>query len=187
MKAPTAPMIASVRMIFPAVFTTVLSLGCAARVPPVRRRFDGLLHPSGGGYAAFRFAQTVLAGIEGVGGVCSLSRIAFDTICGTRSVGTPRIRLLHLTDRELDFILKRRCVWFHRSDLRLTYECVRLRRFLPVSTWPPLLSAEEFLAGAVVGEGEDDAGAGALLAGEAHMQAHGGAQARHQVKAHARG
>ena len=134
MKAPTAPMITSVRMIFPAVFTTVLSLGCAARVPPVRRRFDGLLHPSGGGYAAFRFAQTVLAGIEGVGGVCSLSRIAFDTICGTRSVGTPRIRLLHLTDRELDFILKRRCVWFHRSDLRLTYECVRLRRFLPVST-----------------------------------------------------
>ena len=138
MKAPTVPMITSVRMIFPAVFTTVLSLGCAARVPPARRRFDGLLHPSGGGYAAFRFAQTVLAGIEGVGGVCSLSRIAFDTICGIRSVGTPRIRLLHLTDRELDFILKRRCVWFHRSGLRLTYECVRFyapKSSLRVRSW----------------------------------------------------
>ena len=134
MKAPTAPMIASVRMIFPAVFTTVLSLGYAARVPSLRRRLDGSSHPSGDGYAAFRFAQTVLAGIEGVGIACSLSCSAFDTICGTRSVGTPRICLLHLTDRELEFILKRRRAWFHRSGLRLTYECVRLRGFLPVST-----------------------------------------------------
>ena len=90
--------------------------------------------PSGDGYAAFRFAQTVLAGIEGVGVVRPHSRAAFDTICGTRSVGTPRIRLLHLTDHELEFILKRRRAWFHRSGLRLTYECVRLRGFLPVST-----------------------------------------------------
>ena len=134
MKAPTAPMIASVRMIFPAVFTTVLSLGYAARVPSLRRRLDGSSHPSGDGYAAFRFAQTVLAGIEGVGIACSLSCSAFDTICGTCSVGTPRICLLHLTDRELEFILKRRRAWFHRSGLRLTYECVRLCGFLPVST-----------------------------------------------------
>ena len=138
MKAPTAPMIASVRMIFPAVFTTVLSLGCAARVPSVRRRLDGSSHPSGDGYAAFRFAQTVLAGIEGVGIACSLSCSAFDTICGTRSVGTPRIRLLHLTDRELEFILKRRRAWFHRSGLRLTYECVRFyapKSSLRVRSW----------------------------------------------------
>ena len=138
MKAPTAPMIASVRMIFPAVFTTVLSLGCAARVPSLRRRLDGSSHPSGDGYAAFRFAQTVLAGIEGVGIACSLSCSAFDTICGTRSVGTPRIRLLHLTDRELEFILKRRRAWFHRSGLRLTYECVRFyapKSSLRVRSW----------------------------------------------------
>ena len=138
MKAPTAPMIASVRMIFPAVFTTVLSLGCAARVPSVRRRLDGSSHPSGDGYSAFRFAQTVLAGIEGVGIACSLSCSAFDTICGTRSVGTPRIRLLHLTDRELEFILKRRRAWFHRSGLRLTYECVRFyapKSSLRVRSW----------------------------------------------------
>ena len=138
MKAPTAPMIASVRMIFPAVFTTVLSLGCAARVPSVRRRLDGSSHPSGDGYAAFRFAQTVLAGIEGVGIACSLSCSAFDTSCGTRSVGTPRIRLLHLTDRELEFILKRRRAWFHRSGLRLTYECVRFyapKSSLRVRSW----------------------------------------------------
>ena len=126
MKAPTAPMIASVRIIFPAVFTTVLSLGCAARVPSVRRRLDGSSHPSGDGYAAFRFARTVLALWKCPPGISSR--------CGTRSVGTPRIRLLHLTDRELEFILKRRRAWFHRSGLRLTYECVRLRGFLPVST-----------------------------------------------------
>ena len=152
MKAPTAPMIASVRMIFPAVFTTVLSLGCAARVPSVRRRLDGSSHPSGDGYAAFRFAQTVLAGIEGVGIACSLSCSAFDTICGTRSVGTPRIRLLHAGGyhpawpevvsvfcvREPEFILRKVRFWLHRSGLRLTYECVRFyapKSSLRVRSW----------------------------------------------------
>lgn len=38
-----------------------------------------------------------------------------------------------------------------------------------------------------MGECEDDAGARALFAGEAYVQSHGSAQARYQVKAHARG
>ncbi len=41
------------------------------------------------------FAQTALDGIEGPKVAASLKRCAFDTICGTRSVGTPRVSSLH--------------------------------------------------------------------------------------------
>ena len=44
-----------------------------------------------------RFAQTVLAGIEGVRANRSPSFIAFDTICGTRSVATPSVSPTTLT------------------------------------------------------------------------------------------